>query len=121
MKKIISSLLIILSTTLYSQDNLKDFEGLWTSGDTSFITVFTHNHNNNKITVYTFSFLSNHTVKETIIKANDSIIKTKTINPGNGWEVTTDYKLLTKETMLASFAGDTDIKTLYYKAPFNVE
>ena len=52
MKKIILSLLIILSTTLYSQDNLKDFEGLWTSGDTSFITVFTHNHNSNKIKVY---------------------------------------------------------------------
>ena len=121
MKKIILSLLIILSTTLYSQDTLKDFEGLWTSGDTSFITVFTHNNNNNKLTVYTFSFLSNHTVEETILKANDTIIKTQTINKGNGWEVTTNYKLLTKGTMLASFAGDTDIKTLYYKTPFNVE
>ncbi len=120
MKKIILSLIILLSTYSYSQ-NLKDFEGLWTSGDTNFITVFTHNDIEDSLSVYTFSFKSNHTVSEIITKTNDSIVSTQTLNKKNGWKVTTDYKLLTKQTMIASFDGDTNVKCLYYKANFNVE
>ena len=36
-------------------------------------------------------------------------------------KIPTDYKLLTKQTMIASFDGDTNVKCLYYKANFNVE
>lgn len=120
MKKIILSLILVLSTYSYSQE-LKDFEGLWTSGDTNFITVFTHNDIQDTLSVYTFSFVSNHIVNETITRLNDTLVSTKTINNKNGWNVTTDYKLLNKQTMIASFNGDTDIKCLYYKADFNVE
>ncbi len=121
MKKIILTLITISSLNLFSQQDLKDFEGLWTSGDTNFITVFTHNDVENKLSVHTFSFISNSEVIETIVKANDTIVKTKTINPRNGWEVTTDYKLLTKGTMLALFEGDTNIKSLFYKGNFNTD
>ena len=82
MKKIILSLSILLSTYSYSQ-NLKDFEGLWTSGDTNFITVFTHNDIEDSLSVYTFSFKSNHTVNEIITKTNDSIVSTQTLNKKN--------------------------------------
>ena len=121
MKKIILSLIILLSINIYAQKDLENFEGLWTSNDTNFITVFTHNDIENKLSVHTFSFKSNHEVKETMVKTNDTIIKTKTTNARNGWQVTTDYKLLTKDTMLASFGGDTNVKCLFYKAKFNVE
>jgi len=120
MKKFILSLIILLSTYTYSQD-LKDFEGLWTSGGTNFVTVFTHNDIEDTLSVYTFSFISNHLVDEKITKINDSLVSTQTFNYKNGWFVTTDYKLLTKKTMLASFEGDTNVKLLFYKANFNVE
>ena len=120
MKKFILSLITILSTYTYSQD-LKDFEGLWTSGGTNFITVFTHNDIEDSLSVYTFSFISNHRVNEKITTINDTLVSTQTFNAKNGWKVTTDYKLLTKNTMMASFGGNTDVKILFYKANFNVE
>ena len=120
MKKIILSIFTLLSFELYSQ-NLGDFEGLWTSGGTNFVTVFAHNDIEDSLSVYTFSFVSNHIVNETITKTNDTLVSTKTFNQKNGWTVTTDYKLLNKNTMLASFQGDIDVKLLFYKAKFNVE
>ena len=74
-----------------------------------------------QILIILLSFISVLSYNEIITKTNDSIVSTQTLNKKNGWKVTTDYKLLTKQTMIASFDGDTNVKCLYYKANFNVE
>ncbi len=95
---------------------LKKFEGIWSSEDTVYLTIFNHNNITNELEVYTFSFKRDDPVKEKIIKIKDNMIKTRTTNPWNGWEVTTDYKMLDDNVMLAKFDGDTDVRVMFYKA-----
>jgi len=95
---------------------LHTFEGVWTSEDTDFVTVFTHNPNNDTMKVYTFSFTHNGLVEEKIIEIKDSIVTTHVTNSLNGWDVKVDYRVINNNVLIANFEGSTDITSMFYKA-----
>ena len=95
---------------------LQKYEGIWTTEDSAFITVFTHNPNNDKLQVYTFSFTHNGLVEEKIIEIRNNVVTTHTTNRINGWDVKTDYKVLDNNMLVGKFSGDSDIKILFHRA-----
>ncbi len=95
---------------------LDAFEGVWTSEDTEFVTVFTHNKYTDTMKVYTFSFTHNGLVEEKIIDIKDNIVKTHVTNSLNGWDVKVDYRVINNNVLIANFEGSTDITSMFYRA-----
>jgi len=116
MKKIILNLILLLTINTYGQETLKKFEGIWTSKNTKFITVFTHNSDGDFLTIYTFSFASNALVEEHITKIKKEIVYTKTVNPENKWKVKVEYRWIKENELIAIFKGDANVTLKYKKA-----
>ena len=95
---------------------LKKFEGIWTTEDSAFITVFTHNPNNDKLQVYAFSFTHNGLVEEKIIDIKDGVVKTHATNSVNGWDVEIDYSVLDGNVLIGKFSGDSNSKVIFHRA-----
>jgi len=95
---------------------LKKYEGIWTTEDSAFITVFTHNPYNDKLQVYTFSFTHNGLVEEKIIDIKDGVVKAHVTNSVNGWDVKIEYKVISDNMLIGKFSGDTDGKSLFHRA-----
>ena len=95
---------------------LQKYEGIWTTEDSAFITVFTHNPNNDTLQVYAFSFDHNGLVEEKIIDIKDAVVKTHVINSLNGWDVEIEYKVISDNMLIGKFSGDTDGESLFHRA-----
>ena len=80
MKKIII-LFILLSNSLFSQNPLEKFEGIWSMPHSYWYKIFTYNHDDDILEIYTFSFGDPSAVVEKITKiTNDYAVDTKLIN-----------------------------------------
>ena len=101
-------------------NSLNAFEGIWTTEDSRFITVFTHNSYNDTLQVYTFSFTHNGLVKEKIIDIKDGIVKTHVTNLTNGWDVIVEWKVINDNTLIGNFEGDAAGPSIFYRANLQI-
>jgi len=113
---------IPLNELLYeeSKDSLRAFEGIWTTEDSRFITVFTHNPYNDTLQVYTFSFAHNGLVKEKIIDIKDNVVKTHITNSTNGWDVKVEWSVINNNILIGNFEGDSHGPSMFYRANLQI-
>ena len=112
MKKIIV-ILSFISNSIYGQ--LQDFEGIWVSNETEFLTSFVINEKLNAVKGTTFSFSNDSRVNEDVIFFDKDSIKTKCENKDNGYKVNVLYTLLHKNVMNAKITGDMDVDIKYVR------
>jgi len=116
MKKLII-LFILLSNSLFSQSPLEKFEGIWSMPYSYWYKIFTYNHDDDVLEIYTFSFGDPSAVVEKIIKiTNDYAVDTKLINHDNRWKVNITYRMLSDKKIIATYTGDINAITELTKA-----
>tara|TARA_Y100000004_G_C8929162_1_gene419104 strand:- start:223 stop:597 length:375 start_codon:yes stop_codon:yes gene_type:complete len=116
MKKLII-LFILLSNSLFSQSPLEKFEGIWSMPHSYWYKIFTYNHDDDILEIYTFSFGDPSAVVEKITKiTNDYAIDTKLINHDNRWKVNITYRMLSDKKIIATYTGDINTITELTKA-----
>jgi len=116
MKKIILNLIILLlSINIYSQNSLKEYEGIWSTANSFFYKVFTYNEEDDILEVYSFSFGSDAAVVEKIVKIKKDAVYTKSYNYDNKWKVKIKYNMIDDE-LQATYSGDIDSVCIYKKA-----
>ena len=111
-----------LNEVLYkeSKNSLDTFEGIWTTEDSRFITVFTHNPHNDTLQVYTFSFAHNGLVKEKIIEIKNNVVRTHVTNLTNGWDVKVEWNIINNNTLIGNFEGDSNGPSIFYRANLQI-
>ena len=121
MRKVISIIILSISINLYSQADenesyLEKFEGMWTSDDTDFFTVFTYSKVYG-LKVFSFSFRSDAQVDEKIVKIDGDKIIINVINPNTGHTISGFYRISDDNTLILNYTGgNTDVKkSIYYK------
>ena len=124
MRKVISIIILSISINLYSQADenesyLEKFEGMWTSDDTDFFTVFTHSKVYG-LKVFSFSFRSDAQADEKIVKIDGDKIIINITNPSTGYTTSGFYRILDDNTLILNYTGgNTDVKkSTYYKLNF---
>ena len=116
MKKLII-LFLLLSNSLFSQSPLEKFEGIWSMPYSYWYKIFTYNHDDDILEIYTFSFGDPSAVVEKIIKiTNDYAVDTKLINHDNRWKVNITYRMLNDKKIMATYTGDINTITELTKA-----
>jgi len=106
MKKLII-LFLFLSNSLFSQNTLQDFEGIWSSPYSYWYKIFTYNEKDDILEIYTFSFGDPSAVVEKIVKITSNYaIDTKLINHDNRWKVNITYRMLQSKKIIATYTGD---------------
>ena len=114
MKKNIFLLFFLLSVSSI-QGQLQDFEGIWVSNETEFLTSFIINEKLNSVKGTTFSFTSDAKVNEDVYFFNNDSLKTICENKANGYKVNVLYTLLNKNVMTAKITGDIDTNIKYVR------
>jgi len=116
MKKLII-LFILLSNSLFSQSPLEKFEGIWSMPYSYWYKIFTYNHDDDVLEIYTFSFGDPSAVVEKIVKiTNNYAVDTKLINYDNRWKVNITYRMLNNKKIIATYTGDINTTTELTKA-----
>jgi len=116
MKKLII-LFILLSNSLFSQSPLEKFEGIWSMPYSYWYKIFTYNHDDDVLEIYTFSFGDPSAVVEKIVKiTNNYAVDTKLINHDNRWKVNITYRMLNDKKIMATYTGDINAITELTKA-----
>tara|TARA_B100000683_G_C12430218_1_gene531403 strand:- start:273 stop:641 length:369 start_codon:yes stop_codon:yes gene_type:complete len=95
-------LLILFSTSIYSQNN---FKGWWQCKVSEYITIISAGEYGVS-QVMNYNPFSDSYVEEKIIKKNKNTFVTTLFNPENGYFVKIKYKLKDKNNLICKYSGD---------------
>jgi len=118
MKNVYLCFVLLFTSSLFSQVNLKNFEGIWSSNDTDYSMVITYHPSNDKLMIHNFSFVdgSDDRVVESIVERKNNGIITKISNIDGDWKVKADYEFISPVTLLVKFKGeDYNLTSLFRK------
>ena len=105
MKKNIFLLFFLLSVSSI-QGQLQDFEGIWISSETKFLTTFIISEDLNSVKALTYSFNDDAKINELVSSFDDVSISTKSENEDNGFKIDVTYTLINKNLLQAKITGD---------------
>jgi len=111
MKNLVLSIIMLFSMTTYSQIS-KDLRGVWKSPESSFYVMVTGNETSG-LNFTNVSWVSNLTLKETVLKVTDTSVTTSIENPTTDWKVTVVYTQVNKNTIKCEFTGSTNQTNIY--------
>ena len=113
MKKLLLSIAMLFSITIYGYDLSNELRGAWSSSETSYYVVILHNENEG-YKLINFSFAENQTLQETVIEEGEDYIKTRLYNPTNKYETFITYRFVDGE-LHCTFSGKSNHVTVYRK------
>ncbi len=96
MKNLLLSLVMLFSITTQSQELSDELRGVWSSNRTSYYVVILHDEQKG-YEVVNFSFRENQTLNEEVVQEGKNHIKTKIVNPSNGFETSIKYTFVDGE------------------------
>jgi|TARA_R110002167_G_scaffold156811_1_gene351585 hypothetical protein len=104
MKKLFITLLLLLFTfsTLTAQE---EFNGMWESEDSSYLTTIIATKYK-ILSVFNTSFEEYRVITEDIVSQEGNKFTTELNNDRNGYSVTVEYTLKDKETLILKYAKD---------------
>jgi len=103
MKKLAILLTLIFNIT-YGQ--IQDFEGIWASVETDYLTNIIVNDSYNEVNILTYSFEQDDRLIEKTLLFNNDSIKTICVNPAIDHKIFVVYKLIGKDSLSAEIKGD---------------
>ena len=104
---------LVTFSTLTAQE---DFNGMWESEDSSYITTIIASEYK-VLSVFNTSFLEYRVITEDIISRNKNKFTTELNNEQNGYSVTIEYTLKNQNTLVLKYSGDLEgeyLLTRYY-------
>ncbi len=112
MKKLVI-LLTLLSSSMYGQ--IQDFEGIWASLGTDYLTAITINEDLDDASIFSFSFLNDDKINETLLTLSNDSLVSHVYNPNNNHKVKVKYNLIHENLMTAKFSGDENLIIKYVR------
>ena len=97
---------LVTFSTLTAQE---DFNGMWESEDSSYITTIIASEYA-VLDIYNTSFEEHRVIPEEITSQGKSKFTTTLNNPDNGYSVKIKYTLRDSNTIVCSYSGDTNDK-----------
>ena len=97
---------LVTFSTLTAQE---DFNGIWGSDDTSYLTTIIASEYK-VLKVFNTSFEEHRVIPEEITSQGKSKFTTTLNNPNNGYSVKIKYALKDSNTIVCSYSGDTNDK-----------
>ena len=104
---------LVTFSTLTAQE---DFNGIWGSDDTSYLTTIIASEYK-VLNVFNTSFEDHRVIPEEIIKQKGEKFTTELNNELNGYSVKIEYSLKNKDTLIAKYSRDLEgeyLLTRYY-------
>jgi hypothetical protein len=100
----IASILFLTSLTLTAQES---FNGMWLNEGSDYIcTILASEYA--VVKCYNTSFEEYDVIPEEIIKQDGNSFTSRLHNPDNGYTVSIEYTLISKDTISAKYSGDSD-------------
>ena len=118
MKKLLLGIFMLVSLTLQAND-LKYFEGLWKSKESSYYVAVLHKSSTDKFEFVDFSFGDGQSIKEEVKEVGENYIITTINYEKNNWNVEIKYTLVDENTIKCEFAGDTNVVNYYKRVKLN--
>ena len=103
MKKLAIFLTLAFSSA-YGQ--IQNFEGIWASVETDYLTTIIVNDIYNEVDILTYSFKQDDRLIEKTLLFNDDSIETICINPAIDHKIFVVYRLIGKDSLRADIKGD---------------
>ena len=116
MKKLLLGIFMLVSLTLQANE-LKDFEGLWKSKESTYYVAILHY--GDKLEFVDFSFGDGQSIKEEVKEVGENYIITTINYEKNDWNVEIKYTLVDENTIKCEFSGDTDVVNYYKRVKLN--
>ena len=104
---------LVTFSTLTAQE---DFNGIWGSDDTSYLTTIIASEYK-VLNVFNTSFEDHRVIPEEIINQVGAVFSTELNNELNGYSVKIEYSLKNKDTLVLKYSGDLEgeyLLTRYY-------
>ena len=114
MKKLFITLSLLFTFSILTAR--EDFNGMWESEDSSYITTIIASEYK-VLSVFNTSFLEYRVITEDIISRNKNKFTTELNNEQNGYSVTIEYTLKNQDTLVLKYSGDLEgeyLLTRYY-------
>ena len=107
MKKLFITLSLLFTFSILTAQ--EDFNGMWESEDSSYITTIIASEYA-VLDIYNTSFEEHRVIPEEITSQGKSKFTTTLNNPNNGYSVKIKYTLKDSNTIVCSYSGDTNEK-----------
>ena len=114
MKKLFITLLLLFTFSILTAQ--EDFNGIWGSDDTSYMTTIIASEYK-VLNVFNTSFVEHRVITEDIISRDKNKFTTELNNEQNGYSVTIEYTLKNQDTLVLKYSGDLEgeyLLTRYY-------
>ena len=102
MKKLFITLLLFTFSILTAQE---DFNGMWESEDSSYLTTIIASEYK-VLSVFNTSFVEHRVITEDIVKRSKNKFTTELNNQQNGYSVTIEYSLKNIDVIVCAYSGD---------------
>ena len=103
MKKLFITLSLLFTFSILTAQ--EDFNGMWESEDSSYITTIIASEYK-VLNVFTTSFVDHRIITEDIINQKDNEFTTELNNDRNGYSVKIEYLLKNKDTLILKYSKD---------------
>ena len=103
MKKLFITLSLLFTFSILTAQ--EDFNGMWESEDSSYITTIIASEYK-VLNVFNTSFVDHRIITEDIINQKDNEFTTELNNDRNGYSVKIEYSLKNKDTLIAKYSRD---------------
>ena len=114
MKKLFITLFLLFTFSILTAQ--EEFNGMWESEDSSYITTIIASEYK-VLNVFNTSFVDHRIITEDIINQKDNEFTTELNNDRNGYSVKIEYSLKNKDTLVLKYSGDLEgeyLLTRYY-------
>ena len=103
MKKLFITLLLLFTFSILTAQ--EEFNGIWGSDDTSYMTTIIASEYK-VLNVFNTSFVEHRVITENIISRDKNKFTTELNNEQNGYSVTIEYTLKDKNTLILKYTKD---------------
>ena len=114
MKKLFITLSLLFTFSILTAQ--EDFNGMWGSEDSSYLTTIIASEYK-VLNVFNTSFVEHRVITEDIISRDKNKFTTELNNEQNGYSVTIEYTLKNQDTLVLKYSGDLEgeyLLTRYY-------
>ena len=103
MKKLFITLLLLFTFSILTAQ--EEFNGIWGSDDTSYMTTIIASEYK-VLNVFNTSFVEHRVITENIISRDKNKFTTELNNEQNGYSVTIEYTLKNQDTLILKYSKD---------------
>jgi len=103
MKKLFITLLLLFTFSILTAQ--EDFNGMWESEDSSYLTTIIASEYK-VLSVFNTSFVEHRVITEDIVNRSKNKFTTELNNQQNGYSVTIEYTLKNKDTLILKYSKD---------------